>query len=171
MEVLSYTYVVLSSPIRFSLTKERLMPVEIKLLHPDARMPEKATDGSAGYDLTSIDQEDIYPSETKVVGLGFAMSMSADLCALICSRSGLAAKKSVFVLNAPGIIDSDYTGELKVILTNLGDTPFRISVGDRVAQMVFHYLPHVEIDQVDLLMHYGSQRGDGGFGSTGGNAA
>lgn len=134
-------------------------------------MPEKATDGSAGYDLYSAISEDIYQGETLLINLGFAISMPPNMCALICSRSGLAAKRSVFVLNAPGIIDSDYTGELKIILTNLGDTPFRISVGDRVAQMVFHYLPHVEIDQVDLLMHYGSQRGDGGFGSTGGNAA
>lgn len=147
------------------------MTIQIKLLHPKARMPEKATDGSAGYDLYSAISEDIYQGETLLINLGFAISMPPNMCALICSRSGLAAKRSVFVLNAPGIIDSDYTGELKIILTNLGDTPFRISVGDRVAQMVFHYLPHVEIDQVDLLMHYGSQRGDGGFGSTGGNAA
>jgi dUTP pyrophosphatase len=146
------------------------MTVEIKLLHTDAQIPEKATYGSAGYDLTSVDQEDIFPGETKVVGLGFAMSMPPDMCAFICSRSGLAAKKSVYVLNAPGIIDSDYTGELKVVLTNLGKTPFRISVGDRVAQMVFHHVPDVDVDQVDLLMHYGSARGDGGFGSTGGTS-
>jgi len=147
------------------------MTIQIKLLHPDARMPEKATDGSAGYDLTSIDQEDIYPSETKVVGLGLALSMPSSMCALICSRSGLAAKKSVFVLNAPGIIDSDYEGELKVVLTNLGDTPFRISVGDRIAQLVFHDVPDVELNRVTNIFNLGSKRGDGGFGSTGGNAA
>ena len=146
------------------------MTVEIKLLHPDSRMLIKATDGSAGYDLTSIDQEDIFPGETKVVGLGFAMSMPPDMCAFICSRSGLAAKKSVFVLNAPGIIDSDYAGEVKVVLTNLGKTPFRISVGDRVAQMVFHYVPATEMKEVTKLVHYGSARGEGGFGSTGGTS-
>ena len=149
------------------------MTVEIKLLHPDARMPDKATYGSAGYDLTSIDQEDIFPGETKVVGLGFAMAMPPDMCAFICSRSGLAAKKSVYVLNAPGIIDSDYTGELKVVLTNLGKTPFRISVGDRVAQMVFHYVPATDIEEVTKLVHYymNNERGEGGFGSTGGTSA
>jgi len=147
------------------------MTVEIKLLHPDSRMLVKATDGSAGYDLTSIDQEDIFPGETKVVGLGFAMSMPPDMCAFICSRSGLAAKKSVFVLNAPGIIDSDYTGEVKVVLTNLGKTPFRISVGDRVAQMVFHKVPDTQVDKVDVLNNSDSDRGEGGFGSTGGTSA
>lgn len=144
------------------------MTVEIKLLHPDSRMLVKATDGSAGYDLSSIDQEDIFPGETKVVGLGFAMSMPPDMCAFICSRSGLAAKKSVFVLNAPGVIDSDYTGEVKVVLTNLGKTPFRISVGDRVAQMIFHKVPDTETNQVDVLNNSDSDRGEGGFGSTGG---
>ena len=146
------------------------MTIEIKLLHPNARMPVKATDGSAGYDLTSAVSEDIYQGETLLINLGFAMSMPPDMCAFICSRSGLAAKKSVFVLNAPGVIDSDYTGEVKVVLTNLGKTPFRISVGDRVAQMVFHHVPDVDVDQVDLLMHYGSARGSGGFGSTGGTS-
>jgi dUTP pyrophosphatase len=133
-------------------------------------MPVKATDGSAGYDLTSAVSEDIYQGETLLINLGFAMSMPPDMCAFICSRSGLAAKKSVFVLNAPGIIDSDYAGEVKVVLTNLGDSPFRIRVGDRVAQMVFHHVPDVDVDQVDLLMHYGSARGSGGFGSTGGTS-
>ena len=146
------------------------MTVEIKLLHPDSRMLIKATDGSAGYDLTSIDQEDIFPGETKVVGLGFAMSMPPDMCAFICSRSGLAAKKSVFVLNAPGVIDSDYAGEVKVVLTNLGKTPFRISVGDRVAQMVFHKVPDTQVDKVDVLNNSDSERGEGGFGSTGGTS-
>ena len=146
------------------------MTVEIKLLHPDSRMLVKATDGSAGYDLSSIDQEDIFPGETKVVGLGFAMSMPPDMCAFICSRSGLAAKKSVFVLNAPGVIDSDYTGEVKVVLTNLGKTPFRISVGDRVAQMVFHKVPDTQVDKVDVLNNSDSERGEGGFGSTGGTS-
>jgi len=147
------------------------MTVEIKLLHPDSRMLVKATDGSAGYDLSSIDQEDIFPGETKVVGLGFAMSMPPDMCAFICSRSGLAAKKSVFVLNAPGIIDSDYAGEVKVVLTNLGKTPFRISVGDRVAQMVFHKVLDTQVDKVDVLNNSDSDRGAGGFGSTGGTSA
>ena len=147
------------------------MTVEIKLLHPDSRMLVKATDGSAGYDLSSIDQEDIFPGETKVVGLGFAMSMPPDMCAFICSRSGLAAKKSVFVLNAPGVIDSDYAGEVKVVLTNLGKAPFRISVGDRVAQMVFHKVPDTQVNQVDVLNNSDSDRGEGGFGSTGGTSS
>lgn len=147
------------------------MTIQIKLLHPNARMPVKATDGSAGYDLTSAVSEDIYQGETLLINLGFAISMPPNMCALICSRSGLAARKSVFVLNAPGIIDSDYEGELKVVLTNLGDTPFRISVGDRIAQLVFHDVPAVELKRVTNIFHIGSKRGDGGFGSTGGTAA
>ena len=146
------------------------MTIEIKLLHPNARMPEKATNGSAGYDLTSAVSEDIYQGETLLINLGFAMSMPPDMCAFICSRSGLAAKKSVFVLNAPGVIDSDYTGEVKVVLTNLGKTPFRISVGDRVAQMVFHKVPDTQTNQVDVLNNSDSDRGEGGFGSTGGTS-
>ena len=123
------------------------------------------TPGSAGADLSSTEYCVIGPGEKKLIGTGLSMNIPKGMCGMVCSRSGMAAKNSVFVLNAPGIIDSDYRGEVKVILHNSGKTDFVVNKEDRIAQMLFVKVeqPEFEYGEIDT----NSERGTGGFGSTG----
>ena len=142
-------------------------PVQIKLLRSSARQPHYATDGAAGMDLhADLDGPLVLPGGGgyMVVPTGIAIALPPHLEAQIRSRSGLAAKNGVFVLNAPGTIDSDYRGEIKVILCNMGD-PFTIQPGDRIAQMVISGVMQIEWEGVADLE--GTTRGANGFGSTG----
>lgn len=130
-------------------------------------VPQYATPQSAGVDLrASIDAEIVLPPLGRtIVPTGLFLEIPAGYEAQVRPRSGLAAKKGVTVLNAPGTIDADYRGEVGVILVNLSDSPFTIVPGERVAQMVFARHEQVEWEEVDTLEE--SQRGAGGFGSTG----
>lgn len=126
----------------------------------DLPIPYPQTHGSAGYDLQA--SENYRVAFTPVlVKTGFSVQIPKGHVGMICSRSGLALKSFVFVLNAPGIIDSDYQGEIGVILMNLGGDDFVVKIGDRIAQLVI--VPCVA--QPTLLSRFG--RGDGAFGSTG----
>jgi dUTP pyrophosphatase len=140
-------------------------PVKIRLLNPLASVPQNAKQGDAGFDLRSVVDATVPAGGTLVIPTGVAIEIPSDTVALVCSRSGMAAKQSVAVLNAPGVIDSGYRGELLVVLHNHGSEPFPVSVGDRIAQlMIQHYLvPHFEL--VDELGE--SERGTAGKGSTG----
>lgn len=140
-------------------------PVKIRLLNPLASVPQNAKQGDAGFDLRSVVDVTVPAGGTLVIPTGVAIEIPSDTVALVCSRSGMAAKQSVAVLNAPGVIDSGYRGELLVVLHNHGSEPFPVSVGDRIAQlMIQHYLvPHFEL--VDELGE--SERGTAGKGSTG----
>lgn len=129
-------------------------------------LPKKATAGSAGYDLRAdlVEPITIRPQETFLVNTGLAMQMPENMCAWVLPRSGLALKHGITVPNAPGLIDSDYRGDICVILKNNGDQPFRIDDGDRIAQLVF-----VEAASPPLVFSNSltiTLRGDGGFGST-----
>jgi dUTP pyrophosphatase len=128
--------------------------------------PERATAGSAGYDLVSASRDVIVllPGQRVMVPTGVKLGLPVGLEAQIRSRSGLAAKKGVMVLNSPGTIDSDYRGEISVILMNFGTEPFPINQGDRIAQMVIARYERVQF--VDGLLDE-TDRGAGGFGSTG----
>ncbi len=132
---------------------------------PGVAMPTMATSGSAGYDLCAGKHLVIAPGRHAMVPTGLRISMPHGLEAQIRPRSGLAAKHAVTVLNSPGTIDSDYRGELCVILINHGEKEFVIEPGMRIAQMVFaqvtevSFRPETELDV--------SCRGEGGFGSTG----
>lgn len=130
-------------------------------LHEDAIIPRYQTQGSVGLDLHSIEAADILPGERAIVGTGLSINLQEGLEAQVRSRSGLAAKNGVFVLNSPGTIDSDYTGEIKVILFNSGKETFSIKKQDRIAQLVL-----AEVYIVDELV-LDNTREDGGFGSTG----
>ena len=143
------------------------MTTEIYLMHKQSKMPTKGSSQAAGWDLYSSQSLVLFPKETGTVGCGFQMRMPEDRCAFICSRSGLAAKQGVFVSNAPGILDADYRGEIKVILHNLGKSPFSVKPGDRVAQMVFHKVERTDITYVNSFTTTDTDRGTGGFGSTG----
>jgi dUTP pyrophosphatase len=133
-----------------------------------AQFPTSATSGSAGMDLyAAIDQPvDIPPQERRVVGTGMAIALPVGVEAQIRSRSGLASKHGVVVFNAPGTIDSDYRGEIKVILANFGKEVFTVVPGMRIAQMVVARYEQVLWDLVSDLPD--TSRGAEGFGSSGG---
>ncbi len=131
----------------------------------DSKMPEMATSGAAGYDLCASKAVIIKSGEYEKVPTGIRISMPEGLEAQIRPRSGLAAKHGVTVLNAPGTIDSDYRGEICVILINHGKKDFEIEPGMRIAQMVFSKVIKVDFKQVEQLDE--TNRGEGGFGSTG----
>ena len=130
-------------------------------------LPQYATPQSAGVDLRADTREDIVlpPLGRTMVPTGLYLEIPAGYEAQVRPRSGLAAKKGVTVLNSPGTIDADYRGEVRVILVNLSSDPFTIVPGERIAQMVFARHEQVEWEEVDTLEE--SERGAGGFGSTG----
>ncbi|HOJ64463.1 MAG TPA: dUTP diphosphatase [Spirochaetota bacterium] len=139
--------------------------IKIKLLNQNAKIPIKATEHASGFDLFSAEEAIIKPKEFKAISTGIAIEMPQYIEAQIRPRSGLAMKYGITVLNAPGTIDSDYRGEIKVILINHSNNEFKIEVGTRIAQMVFTEIIKSNFQQVESLNE--SDRGDGGFGSTG----
>ena len=128
---------------------------------------EKATKGSAGFDLLASinDSLEIGAGKSLLVPCGFSLQMPNNFEAQVRPRSGLALKNSVTVLNSPGTIDSDYRGEVCVILINHGQVSFKITRGMRIAQIVFKETPEVNLVEVDEIDN--TKRGSGGFGSTG----
>lgn len=147
------------------------MPVtlELKRLEHGRDLPLPAYQSvlAAGLDLLAAVDGTITlaPGARALVPTGLAMALPAGFEAQVRPRSGLAAKHGVTVLNTPGTIDADYRGEVKVILINLGDAPFEISRGDRIAQMVIAPVLQADIVEVEVLSE--TERGSGGFGSTG----
>ena len=132
-----------------------------------AAVPLYATDYSSGVDLCALVDEPVVlkPLERALIPTGLFMGIPEGFEAEVRPRSGIAVKHGVTVLNTPGTIDADYRGEIKVILINLGNEPFTINKGDRIAQMVFKKLARVEFRRVADLTD--TCRGEGGFGSTG----
>ncbi|MUG66707.1 deoxyuridine 5'-triphosphate nucleotidohydrolase [Paenibacillus sp. 7541] len=133
----------------------------------DIKLPVKMSELAAGFDLHAAVEEPVVlaPGERKLIPTGFAIAMPGELEAQIRPRSGLAYKHGITCLNAPGTIDADYRGEVKVLLINLGQEPFTIERNERIAQMVFKTVPAVEFVEVDELSD--TVRGAGGFGHTG----
>ncbi len=150
----------------FGRTETNSVTVELKLLESGFE-PVKATKNSAGFDLKAfIDGEvTLQPGERELISAGFKMALPPGYEAQIRPRSGLAVDSGITLLNSPGTIDSDYRGEIKVILINHGGKPFKIQRGDRIAQMIITALPEVELELKKSLEE--SQRGTGGFGHTG----
>lgn len=133
---------------------------------PDVPLPQRARPGDAGLDLVTTDEVVLGPGERRTVGTGIALALPAGCAAFVLPRSGLAARHGVTVLNAPGTVDAGYRGEVRVTLLNTDrDETVRLSPGDRVAQLVVLALPSVRLVEVGRLP--GSERGEGGFGSTG----
>ena len=139
----------------------------IKKLHKNIILPEYKTDGSSGMDLmANVEQTvKILPGEKKIISTGIMVAIPEQYEIQIRPRSGLAIKKGISVLNTPGTIDSDYRGELKVILINFGNETFEINNNDRIAQMIVCPIVKAELEEVEILPE--STRGQGGFGSTG----
>ena len=138
----------------------------IKKLQKNIILPEYKTDGSSGMDLmANVEQTvKILPGEKKIISTGIMVAIPEQYEIQIRPRSGLAAKNGISVLNTPGSIDSDYRGEIKVILINLGKDIFEINKNDRIAQMIVCPIIKVELKEVESLPE--TVRGEGGFGST-----
>tara|TARA_B100000524_G_C23625015_1_gene361158 strand:+ start:135 stop:572 length:438 start_codon:yes stop_codon:yes gene_type:complete len=141
--------------------------VLIKRLSSKVELPKYKTEGSSGLDLMAFIEKSIKlnPKESVLVPTGISIAIAEDLEIQIRPRSGLAAKSNISVLNTPGTIDSDYRGEIKVILFNHGNNEFIINNKDRIAQMVLAPIIKAEFEEVDELPD--TIRGEGGFGSTG----
>tara|TARA_B100000029_G_scaffold363788_1_gene356928 strand:+ start:213 stop:650 length:438 start_codon:yes stop_codon:yes gene_type:complete len=144
-----------------------MVKVLVKRLNSKVKLPEYKTSGSSGMDLmASVDSPiKIAPNTLELIPTGLSIAIPEDLEIQIRPRSGLAAKSNIGVLNTPGTIDSDYRGELKIILFNHGKKDFIVNNNDRVAQMVLMPIFKMELEEVDRLPE--SIRGSGGFGSTG----
>ncbi len=141
--------------------------VLIKKLNPAVELPAYKTHGASGMDLMALVKEPINlkPNSSCLVPTGLAVAFSSDFEIQIRPRSGLAAKNSISVLNTPGTIDSDYRGEIKVILFNHGKNDFLISNKDRIAQMILTPVIKMDLEETNDLPE--TIRGEGGFGSTG----
>ena len=141
--------------------------VLIKKLDPAVELPAYKTEGASGMDLMALVKEPINlkPNSSCLVPTGLAVAFSSDFEIQIRPRSGLAAKNSISVLNTPGTIDSDYRGEIKVILFNHGKNDFLINNKDRIAQMILTPVIKMDLEETDDLPK--TIRGEGGFGSTG----
>jgi dUTP pyrophosphatase len=140
------------------------MKVKIRRL-ADVPLPCRQTQGSAGFDLCSAEEAVIPAHGFGSVGTGLAIELPERTETQVRPRSGLAAKHGIGVLNSPGTIDSDYRGEVRVVLFNTSDRDYKVQRGDRIAQLIFSVLADVELVESDSLSETG--RGPGGFGHTG----
>lgn len=127
--------------------------------------PEQAREYDAGYDLVAINDYVVPVGSASLIGTGLSMAIPPGYAGLVCSRSGMALKHRIIVLNAPGIIDPQYRGQLGVILFNAGSENYMVSKGDKVAQLLITKVEHPEWEVVEHLTQ--TYRGTGGFGSTG----
>ena len=144
-----------------------MVKILIKKTNKEVITPKYKTDGSSGVDLSAFLEKKVVikPNSSELIPTGLQVAIPEDLEIQIRPRSGLAAKESIGVLNSPGTIDSDYRGELKIILFNHSNKDFIINNGDRIAQMVLVPILKMEFEEVDSLPD--TVRGQGGFGSTG----
>ena len=144
-----------------------MVKVQIKKLDPSVKLPAYKTDGASGMDLMAFIKESITvkPKTSELIPTGLSVAFSKNYEIQIRPRSGLAAKNNISVLNTPGTIDSDYRGELKVIIYNHGNENFIIHNEDRIAQMVLTPVLKIELQETKTLAE--TIRGEGGFGSTG----
>ena len=144
-----------------------MVKVLVKKLHPKVQLPSYKTQGSSGMDLMAFIESsiNISPNSSAIIPTGISIAIPNDVEIQIRPRSGLAAKSNISVLNTPGTIDSDYRGEIKIILFNHGSEEFIVNNNDRIAQMILMPILKVDFEEADNLPE--TLRGSGGFGSTG----
>ena len=141
-------------------------PLRVRRLDPRARLPVRAHDDDAGYDLHALDAATLAPGERAALRTGIAIELPAGHAGLVLPRSGLAARHGIALVNAPGLIDAGYRGELKVLLLNTDrDAAFEIAAGDRIAQLVIVAVAAPPVVEAGALA--ATMRGEGGFGSSG----
>ena len=141
------------------------MKIKVKKLNNLAEIPQYQTEEAAGFDLHSVEDVVIAPNERKLIGTGLSFEIPTGYEIQIRPRSGLAYKHGITVLNSPGTIDSDYRGEIKVLLINHSNESFEIKVGERIAQAVIQEVIQATFEEVEELND--TARGNKGFGSTG----
>ena len=147
-------------------TQPEIHRIPSKRLHKDAIIPKNAYLGDAGYDLCATESITLKPFERALIPTGLAIEIPLGFAGFVVPRSGLAIKQGLSIVNAPGLIDSNYRGELKVIAINLDpQEPITINVGDRIAQLVIMKVESLHFQEVAELQE--SDRGAGGFGSSG----
>lgn len=134
--------------------------------NPDLPLPARATPHAAGYDIRSAEASvTLQPGEIRLVGTGLTMELPEGMECQVRPRSGLALRSGITLPNSPGTVDPDYRGELRVILQNLGSRPVTLERGERIAQLVFARFEAPDVEEVEAVGE--TQRGSGGFGSTG----
>ena len=142
------------------------MNLRVRRLHPAARIPCRSHPGDAGFDLHAVEDAELGPGKRATVGTGIALELPAGHAGWIVPRSGLAARHGIGVVNAPGLIDAGYRGEVSVVLINMdSEASFAVEPGMRIAQLVISRVALPEVMEVAELQ--ASARGSGGFGSTG----
>jgi dUTP pyrophosphatase len=142
------------------------LELRFKLLAEDAQLPTRAHDGDAGLDLSAAESATIPPGERATVGTGVAVEIPPGHAGLVLPRSGLAARHGIALVNAPGLIDSGYRGEIRVILLNTDrENSFQVDPGDRIAQLLL--TPFAEAEPVEATELATAARAEGGFGSSG----
>jgi dUTP pyrophosphatase len=142
------------------------MDLRVRRLEPDAVLPRRAHPGDAGYDLCAVEAVTLAPGERAMVRTGVAVELPAGHAGWVVPRSGLAARHGIALVNAPGLIDAGYRGEVRVLLLNTDrEAAFEVRPGERIAQLVVAAVAAPEVVEVDDLAP--SPRGAGGFGSTG----
>lgn len=138
----------------------------VRRIDPDVPLPARAHPGDAGLDLHAAEDVTIKPGERALVRTGIAIALPAGTVGLVTPRSGSAIKHGIALVNAPGVIDEGYRGEVRCILVNLDPhEPFHVARGDRIAQLLIQRVEHVDVRAVEVLPD--SARGEGGFGSSG----
>ena len=144
-----------------------MIELPLRRLRPDAVVPGRAYDGDAGLDLAACERVELGPGERATVGTGIAVAIPEGHAGFVQPRSGLAARHGITIVNSPGLVDSGYRGELKVVLQNTDRrAPFVVEPGMRIAQLVVLPVPGVAAVEVEELP--ASERGDRGFGSSSG---
>jgi dUTP pyrophosphatase len=141
--------------------------LHVRLLRPGASAPRRAHEHDAGYDLACVEDFTLWPSRRRTVGTGVAIALPAGVAGLVTPRSGLASRHGVTIVNAPGLVDPGYRGELRVTLLNTGDAPYAARAGDRIAQLLLVPFVAPEVRVVDALADAPDERGELGFGSSG----
>lgn len=142
------------------------MQLEVRILEPSGRLPSRAHAGDAGLDLYAAQAARIGAGERAMVGTGIAIAVPPGHAGLVLPRSGNAARHGIALVNAPGLIDAGYRGEVRILLLNTDrEAPFIVETGDRIAQLLI--TPFAEAEPVEVEELAGTERGEGGFGSSG----
>jgi len=141
--------------------------LQVRLLHPAAQPPARTRPGDAAYDLRCLKGFSLWPRERATVPTGVAIALPPGVAGLVTPRSGLASRHGISLVNAPGLIDPNYRGELRIILVNLGDARFEAHAGDRIAQLLRVPFVAPDVSVVEELPPSPDDRGENGFGSSG----
>jgi dUTP diphosphatase len=141
--------------------------LRVRLLHPAATAPRRTYEHDAGYDLSTVEDFTLWPAGRRTVGTGVAIALPPGVAGLVTPRSGLASRHGITIVNAPGLVDPGYRGELRVTLLNTGDAPYAARAGDRIAQLVLIPFVAPDVQVVDGLDDGPDDRGELGFGSSG----